>query len=211
METSGLEQQMAEPEFTAWVGIDWADQKHFWSLQPAGSERREHGELQHTPEAVEAWVAELRLRFGHRPVAVAVEQTRGALVFMLSKYEGLHIYPVPPAMSSHFRKAFYASGTKDDGKDADLLLDILQLHRARLRRLSPDSEATRLVQNLVEERRKLVDEKSAQKNRLESYLKVYFPPDPAVVPAIRHWFGVRSARALAHSRSATEGASGNAA
>ena len=53
METSGLEQQLAEPEFAAWVGIDWADQKHFWSLQEAGSERRERGELQHIPEAVE--------------------------------------------------------------------------------------------------------------------------------------------------------------
>lgn len=182
METSGLEQQVAEPDFAACVGIDWADQKHFWSLQEAGSERRERGELQHTPEAVEAWVAELRLRFGHRPIAVAVEQMRGALVFMLSKYPGLHIYPVPPAMSSHFRKAFYASGAKDDGKDADLLVDILRLHRARLHRLSPDSEATRLLQNLVEERRKLVDEKTAQKNRLEAYLKVYFPQIPQWFP-----------------------------
>src|SRR5690348_8112294 len=71
LETSGLEQQVAEPEFAVWVGIDWADQKHFWSLQEVGSERLERGELQHSPEAVEAWVAELRLRFGHRPIAVA--------------------------------------------------------------------------------------------------------------------------------------------
>jgi len=131
--------------------------------------------LQHTPETVEAWVSELRRRFGQRPIAVAVEQTRGALVFMLSKYESLHIYPVPPAMTSHMRKAFYSSGAKDDEKDADLLLEVLQLHRHRLRCLSPDSEETRLLQNLVEERRKLVDEKTAQSNRLEAYLKVYFP------------------------------------
>jgi hypothetical protein len=31
------------------------------------------------------------------------------------------------------------------------------------------------VQNLVEERRKLVEEKTAQLNRLSGYLKVYFP------------------------------------
>jgi transposase len=59
--------------------------------------------------------------------------------------------------------------------DADLLLELLLLHRDKLRRLSPDDEATRRVQNLVEERRNLVDEKTAQSNRLTGYLKLYFP------------------------------------
>jgi len=48
-----------EPEFVAFVGIDWADQKHVWCWQRAGSTQREQGELKHTPEAVEAWVGEL--------------------------------------------------------------------------------------------------------------------------------------------------------
>jgi hypothetical protein len=48
-----------EPEFVAWVGIDWADQKHVWCLQAANSARRENGELEHKPEVVEAWVSEL--------------------------------------------------------------------------------------------------------------------------------------------------------
>ena len=64
---------------------------------------------------------------------------------------------------------------KDDPPDADLLLDLLLQHRDKLRRLSPDTEATRRVQNLVEERRKLVDEKTEQINRLTSHLKIYFP------------------------------------
>ncbi len=46
-------------------------------------------------------------------------------------------------------------GAKSDPTDADLLLDLVQRHREKLRRLSPDTEATRLIQNLVEERRKL--------------------------------------------------------
>jgi hypothetical protein len=41
--------------------------------------------------------------------------------------------------------------------------------------LTPDNEATRRVQNLVVEGRKLVEEKTAQLNRLTGYLKVYFP------------------------------------
>ena len=78
-------------------------------------------------------------------------------------------------MAANMRKALYPSGSKDDPRDADVLLDLLLQHRDKLRRLSPDTEATRRVQNLVEERRKLVDEKTAQSNRLTSHLKIYFP------------------------------------
>ena len=149
-----------EPQFAAFVGIDWADQKHVWCLQAADSEKRESGELEHTPEAVETWVGQLCQRFNNRPIAVAVEQSRGALVFMLSKYEPLHLFPVPSTMAANMREALYPSGAKDDPRDADLLLDLLLQHRDKLHRLSPDTEATRRVQNLVEERRHLVDEKT---------------------------------------------------
>jgi transposase len=64
--------------------------------------------------------------------------------------------------------------SQDDPQDADLLLDLLLQHRDKLRRLSPDTEATRRLQNLVEERRKLVDEKTEQSNRLTSHVKIYF-------------------------------------
>jgi transposase len=177
-----MSENRPEIQYAAFLAIDWADQKHVWSMQEASSSTRERGEVDHMPEAIEAWIAQIGQRFADRPIAVAVEQTRGALVFMLSKYEQLHIFPVPPAMTANLRKAFYSSGAKNDPSDADLLLDLLQMHREKLRLLSPDTEATRRVQNLVEERRKLVDEKTAQSYRLEAHLKIYFPQIP-------HWFG----------------------
>ena len=94
---------------------------------------------------------------------------------MLAKYEPLHLFPVPSTMAANMREALYPSGAKDDPRDADLLLDLLLQHRDKLRGLSPDTEATRRVQNLVEERRNLVDEKTAQTNRLTNHLKIYFP------------------------------------
>ena len=169
------ESEVQELQFAALVGIDWADQKHAWSLQAADTSERENGEVEHTPEAIEAWVGQLCRRFDNRPIAVAVEQVKGALVFMLSKYGSLHLFPVPPTMSAKMREALYPSGSKDDPRDADLLLELLLQHRDKLRRLSPDSEATRRVQNLVDERRNLVDEKTAQINRLTHPLKIYFP------------------------------------
>src|ERR1700737_1581410 len=172
---SEVESVSQEPHFAAFVGIDWADQKHVWCLQASGSEKRDSGELEHTPEAVEAWVGQLCPRFGHRPIAVAGEQSRGALVFMLAQYEPLHLFPVPSTMAAHMREALYPSGAQDDARDADLLLDLLLQHRDKLRGLSPDTEATRRVQNLVEERRKLGEEKTEQSNRLTSPLKIYCP------------------------------------
>jgi len=134
---SEVESVRQEPAFAAFVGIDWADQKHVWCLQAVDSEKRESGELEHTAEAVEAWVGQLCQRFSNRPIAVAVEQSRGALVFMLAKYEPLHLFPVPSTMAANMRQALYPSGAKDDPRDADLQLDLWLQHGDKLRRLSP--------------------------------------------------------------------------
>ena len=93
-----------EPEFVAFVGIDWADQKHAWALQSAGNSRIEQGCIDHSPEAVEAWAAGLICRFGDGRIAIALEQSRGALLFMLTKYAQFVLFPVHPTTSMNYRK-----------------------------------------------------------------------------------------------------------
>src|ERR1700694_2347364 len=83
-----------EPEFAAFVAIDWADQKHYWSLRAAGSKQVERGDGENTPETMEVWAAQYGMRFESRPIAVALEQRRGPLVAMLGKYQQLHLYAV---------------------------------------------------------------------------------------------------------------------
>ena len=139
-----------EPQWAAFVALDWADQKHFWRLSEASSQKQEQGELDNTPEAVAAWAADLNVRFGGRPIAVCLEQTRGALVYMLLQFPQLILFPVNPIMAARFREAFYPSGSKGDPCDTEVLLDILLHHRDRLRRLKPDTVETRLLQRLVE-------------------------------------------------------------
>jgi transposase len=111
-----------------------------------------------------------------------VEQSRGALLFALSKYGNLVLYPIHPAAANDFRKAVYPSGTKSDPVDADLLLDFLLTHRDRLRLWQPDTEQTRDLQFLVEDRRRVVDEKTRCLNRLTHRLKMYYPQ-------VLGWFG----------------------
>ena len=168
-------QEGEEPNFAAFVAIDWADQKHVWVLQKAGSEAREQGEIEQAPEAVEAWMQTLLQRFGGRPVAVCLEQSRGALVYLLMKYPMLVLYPLHPATVGRFRAALYPAGTKDDPLDAELQLELLVHHRHRLRAWKPDTVETRSLQILAEHRRQLVDQRTGESNRLTQALKLYYP------------------------------------
>jgi transposase len=179
------------PEFAAFIGLDWADQKHVVTLHDTVSDKRDRFKLDHTPDSLQSWIQLLRNRFGGKPVAIAVEQTRGALIYGLMHVEFLHIYPVNPLTVSKLRQAFYPSGAKDDPVDADLLLEILMTHRHHLRVWVPDDVLTRSIQLLTEGRRALVEERTALTNRLTAALKTYFPQ--AV-----DWFGdLNTARACA--------------
>ena len=162
-------------EFAAFVAIDWADQEHAWALAASGSGKRERGKLAQKPEEIEAWASSLAARFQNRPIAIALEQSRGALVYALSKYEHLVLFPIHPSTSAKYREAIYPSGGKDDPKDADLLLDFLLWHRDRLHRLQPGTPEIRQLRTFVERRRQLVDEKTATTNRIIDQLKLYFP------------------------------------
>lgn len=84
----------------------------------------ERGPLNHTPKAVECWAAELARRFGGRSIAVALEQSRGALLFMLTKYAHLALFPIHPTTLAKYRQSFQPSGAKSDPSDAALLVDL---------------------------------------------------------------------------------------
>ena len=168
-------ESLPEPQWAAYVAIDWADREHVWKIQSTESGARESGKVAQTPEALEIWASQLSMRFDGRPIAVALEQSRGPLVFSLTKYSHLHLFPVHPSMLAHFREAMVPSGAKNDPGDTALLLELLVQHRSRLRRLRPDTEQTRELQFLVENRRRLVDDKTYFSNRLIAQLKLYYP------------------------------------
>lgn len=164
-----------DPDWAAFAAIDWGSKLHAWSLRPATGGNVQNGILKNTPEAVDVWAMELHQRFAARPIAVAVEQKRGPLVYMLGKYPHLVLHPVPPGMSAAYRRAFYPSGAKSDPADAQLLLTLLLQHRDRLRPLSMETTETRLLQCLVESRRSFVQQRVDAVLRLHACLQQYFP------------------------------------
>src|SRR3989449_10427619 len=167
--------QSAPHTFAAFVGIDWADAKHDVCLQAAGSAKRECCQLDHTPEAIDAWVTTLRTRFNGQSVAVCLELNKGPLVFALRKYDFLILFPINPLTLARYREAFTPSRAKDDPTDAALQLELLLTHRDKLHPLTPQSATMRALTQLVEHRRRLVGDKVRMTNRLTSTLKHYFP------------------------------------
>jgi len=165
----------APEQFAAFIAVDWADEKHAFCLQAAGQKQKESGTLQQKPELIGAWVAALRERFGGRAVAVALEQSRGALIHALLGYDFLVVYPIHPTTVAKFREAFKFSGVKSDPLDTDQILEILTKHLDLLKPLRPDTQETRLLARLVEDRRKAVELRASHIQALKASLKEYFP------------------------------------
>jgi hypothetical protein len=119
------------------------------ALQAAGAKHCELSKLEQKPDALIDWIAHLRQRFGGRPVALILEQKRGALMHALLGQEFFWLYPVNPRMLAQLRSAFRLSGAKDDPGDARLLLEVLLKHHERLVRWQPQDEQTRLLAPIV--------------------------------------------------------------
>ncbi len=162
-------------KFAATIGLDWADPKHDLWLRPARGSKAQHVQLEQTPQALHEWVAQVRQRFGNRPIAIALETSRGPVISALMAYDFIVLFPVNPKALKDYRSAFAVSGAKDDRTDAQLLEELIRLHPDKLRALQPDTELTRRRAGLVENRRRLVDERTRLVNQIHASLKTYYP------------------------------------
>ena len=99
-------QQNAPEEFGAYIGIDWADQTHFVSMRDANSQEVKRYKLEQKPEVLLQWVNELQQRFPGQRVAVALEQTRGALIYALMSYEFLCFISSEPQSAGQVSRGF---------------------------------------------------------------------------------------------------------
>src|SRR5262249_4291698 len=98
-------------EFAAYIGLDWADQKHDVCLQENHSHRVESLRLDHKHGAIRNWAADLRHRFHERPLAGELEQKLGALLYALMRYEFMVLYPINP-------KSLAKAGKTDEAFEA---------------------------------------------------------------------------------------------
>ncbi len=161
--------------FAATIGLDWADKKHDLWICPASSSKAQPLQLEQTPEALHEWVAKLREQFANQPVALGIETSRGPVISALTAYDFIVLFPINPKALKDYRNAFCVSGAKDDRSDSMLLEELVRLHRDKFKALEPDTELTRKLRGLVENRRHLVDERTRIVNQLHTTLKTYYP------------------------------------
>jgi len=162
------------PPFAVLIGLDWGHQSHAIAEQIHGGPTQTLT-LEHSSENIHQWLDQLEQRCGGRPVAVAIEASKGAAVYALLERSWITVYPIHPATSTRHRSMFQPSGAKDDTPDALVLLSLLQYHLDRLRPLAWDDEVTRTLARLTEARRKAVDRRTLLSNQLQSTLQDYFP------------------------------------
>jgi len=170
-----LEEKELEQSIRAWIGIDWADEKHDVSLYDVASGEQEAVVIRQTPEALQEWLGQLRSRYEGGLVAVVLEQGRGGLLNALMGCELLVLYIINPKSLSSFREAFYGSGATSDPVDAELMRDMVRQNPARFRAWRPDDVLTRSLRLLTEGRRNLVNQSTALTNQLTALLKGYYP------------------------------------
>ena len=164
------------------IGIDWADQLHAYHLVgPGGVERP--GFVEQNPQDIDALVHQWREQYPEATFAIAIEQSKGALINSLQQYHDVVIYPINPAALANYRKSFAHGGGKNDPSDAQLLAQYLQHYRSRLLPLRMDAPETRELAALGEDRRRLVDQRTAHCNELKATLKQYFPVVLQLTPA----------------------------
>jgi len=157
-------------DYAAFIGLDWEDKEHDVCILPSEGGIQCH-QLEQSPETIAAWVNKLRARFNGRPVAICIEQSRGALIYALMSYDFLVLFPINPKQLSDYRAALYPSGSKSDPNDAELLARFLRDHIDKVRSWRPDDVTTRALRFMTEQRRKWVNDRVALTNELEQRLK----------------------------------------
>jgi transposase len=161
--------------YALFIAIDWADKGHDVCVLNPNTQQRTHRELEQSPSALQAWLQDIQRQHPDQRIAVALEQKTGALINFLLEFDWIDVYPVNPVTLARYRKAFHVSGAKDDPTDANLILDLLTLHRNKLRRLTPDDALTRALQRLTRKRRDAVKHRTRFNNQLKDLLKQYYP------------------------------------
>src|SRR5258708_17870055 len=97
---ASLNNDETQNDYAAFIAIDWADQKHVFSLQVAGQTKKETGTLEQKPEVIGPWVTQLRERFGSRRLAGVLEQYGPALISAVLASDIILIYPPQPSTVS---------------------------------------------------------------------------------------------------------------
>ena len=161
------------------VGIDWADDHHDvclvdeTCLDPSAS--MEAFRIEHSAKGFERLHAKLR-EYESDPaqILVALETPHGLLVHELLR-RGYQVYAINPKSVNRYKDRHTPSSAKDDKRDALALAHILRTDRHGLTPLQMLPDDYRLLDELCQDLRQMIADKTRLMNRLTGSLKEYYP------------------------------------
>jgi len=164
---------MKDTKSNLFIAIDRSDKKLSIAESDLTGTPYQH-EIKSSPEEIHAWIlAKLKQTKGE--IFIAFENPAPNLICAFVQYERITQYPLNPAATDSFRKAFAPSMAKDDATDAISILNMLIKHQDELRPLKNETEDVRLLRSLVNDRRQVVDLGTALNNILIDQMKRHFP------------------------------------
>jgi hypothetical protein len=123
----GMDMEHEKIEYAAWIGLDWGSEKHTVCLPDEGSDHSESYTLEQKTDVLHAWFMNLLVRFGGRKIAVAIEQSKGAVVNFLLGLDFVHIFRIHPKSLKNYRDALYPSSYNEGSPRAPFWLLTIEL------------------------------------------------------------------------------------
>ena len=157
------------------VGIDWARNTHqVLVLDKEGCELLSM-RVDHDPAALQQLATRLRqLQNEPSQVRVCIEHHNGALLEWLLD-QGYAVYALNPKSAERGRERYRPSGAKDDRMDAFTLADTIRTDAGYLRQIQRPIELNQQLKSWLALRADLVEQKTAQAQRLRCLLAEWCP------------------------------------
>jgi transposase len=175
MSTDSESPSTSRVDYAFLIGIDWASNKHDVFVVDSHGKHVRPERLEHSTEAIEAWVAGWLTKANGKPIAIAIEQSKGSLVYSLMHRENVDLFPINPQQLASFRQSFTNANIKEDSWEAQLTARFLFERRRELRKWIPDDDATRRINLLAQARRETVDERTRLGQRMLELLRLFHP------------------------------------
>ena len=159
-----------------YIGIDWEDKGYTVKIvEENGKSTTRILKIKKKKEEFDKLIEWIREKAkSTKDVLIGIERDRDPLVDFLHSL-GYKLYLIDPNQVDSFRNRYSHSGKKDDSFDAYVIANAVRTDRNQLRGIKKKSEATRRIEFLYRQRETAVNDKGRLINRLESFLKEYFP------------------------------------
>jgi len=162
------------------VGIDWAETRHRVVIVGEDGNVLYRNWIEHSSCGLSVFEDLITHWQPREQVHVAIELHDSVLLDRLLRC-GVKVYGLNPKSAERARERYTPTGIKDDDRDAWSMAEFVRTGHQHLRPLRPDSDITLGLREWVCLREDLVQERTAQLQRLRSHLVRWH------LPARRDW------------------------